>query len=64
MIDKNFIEKILANPDKIERGYKSRLIAQGALDDKHILRIVYEENEKGIKVITMYPGRRTRYEKD
>ena len=50
MVDKNFIEKILANPDKIERGYKSRLIAQGALDDKHILRIVYEENEKVLKL--------------
>ena len=34
------------------------------LDDKHVLQIVFEESEEEIKVITIYPIRRLRYEKD
>lgn len=63
-VDKNLITKIITKPDKIESGYKNRLVAQGMLDDKHVLRIVFEESEEEIKIITMYPGRRSRYEKD
>ena len=42
-------------------GYSGRLIAQEVLDTEHILRVVYEENGE-IAVVTMYPGRRQRYE--
>lgn len=63
-VDENLITKIITKPDRIESGYKNRLVAQGVLDDEHVLRIVYEENEKEIKIITIYPGRRSRYEKD
>ena len=63
-VEKNLIMKITTKPDRIESGYKNRLVAQGMLDDKHVLRIVFEESEKKIKIITMYPGRRSRYEKD
>lgn len=63
-VDENLITKIITKPDRIESGYKNRLVAQGILDDKHVLRIVYEEFEKEIKIITMYPARRSRYEKD
>jgi uncharacterized DUF497 family protein len=63
-VDKNLITKIISKPDRIESGYKNRLVAQGMLDDKHVLRIVYEESEEEIKIITIYPGRRSRYEKD
>lgn len=63
-VNKNLITKIITKPDRIESGYKNRLVAQGVLDDKHILRVVYEESEEEIKIITIYPGRRSRYEKD
>ncbi|MFZ6033709.1 MAG: DUF4258 domain-containing protein [Melioribacter sp.] len=63
-VDKNLITKIITKPDIIESGYKDRLVVQGRLDDNHVLRIVYEESDKEIKIITMYPGRRSRYEKD
>jgi len=63
-VEKNLIMKIITKPDRIESGYKNRLVAQGMLDDKHVLRIVCEESEEEIKIITMYPGRRSRYEKD
>ncbi|MEG8988147.1 DUF4258 domain-containing protein [Ignavibacteria bacterium 4148-Me] len=63
-VDENLITKIISKPDRIESGYKNRLVAQGMLDDKHVLRFVYEEFEEEIKIITMYPARRSRYEKD
>jgi uncharacterized DUF497 family protein len=63
-VDKSLIEKIISKPGRVENGYKNRLIAQGQLDEYHVLRIVYEESEEEIKIITIYPGRRSRYEKD
>lgn len=58
------IDDIIRFPDKIEKGYKDRLIAQKKVDDEHVLRVVYEETEGKILVVTVYPGRRSRYEKD
>lgn len=62
ILDKNFVEGVLRNPSKIERGYKERFIAQGKLDDEHVLRVVYEEHGDHMLVITFYPGRIVRYE--
>ena len=45
-LNKELIEKTVMNPDKIEKGYGKRWIAQGSLDDKHVIRVVYEvEND-------------------
>jgi hypothetical protein len=63
-INEIIIKKAIREPDKVEEGYKGRMIAQKSLDDRLILRIVYEECPEELKVITMYPGRRSRYEKD
>ena len=58
------IDEIIRFLDKIDRGYKDRLIAQKLMDDEHVLRVVYEEQADRILAITVYPGRRSRYEKD
>ncbi|MBI5057632.1 MAG: DUF4258 domain-containing protein [Nitrospirae bacterium] len=58
------VDDIIRFPDKIGTGYKNRLIAQKRLDDEHVLRVVYEEQADRILAITVYPGRRSRYEKD
>ena len=58
------VEKIIRQPSKIETGYKNRQVVQGNLDQEHVLRIIYEENLNEILVITLYPGRKDRYEKD
>ena len=63
-LSKEMVESIVRSPDKIERGYKDRLIAQKIVDDTHVLRVIYETTPEGIWVITVYPGRRSRYEKD
>ena len=63
-ISKSMIEDIIRFPDKMEKSYKDRFIAQKGLDDEHVIRIVYETIREKIRVITLYPGRRIRYEKD
>jgi hypothetical protein len=62
-VSKEEIIDILKNPDKIERGYKNRYIAQKLKDEKHVIRVVFEMiDESKILIITIYPGRSDRYE--
>jgi hypothetical protein len=51
----------IAQPDKVTRGYKGRWIAQKAAG-RYVLRVVYEEAEDLITVVTVYKARRERYE--
>lgn len=41
-IEKDFVEEVIFSPDKVEQGYKDRLIAQKKLDKERVLRVVYE----------------------
>jgi hypothetical protein len=43
-------------------GYLDRFIAQKKIDETHVLRVVYEETNNIIFIITIYPGRIRRYE--
>ncbi|MBE3586851.1 DUF4258 domain-containing protein [Desulfofundulus thermocisternus] len=63
-VDADLIKACLIAPAKIEAGRGKRKIAQMVYDEGHVLRVVYEERENEILVVTVYPGRRTRYEKD
>lgn len=54
---------IVRNPDAVFDGYGGRTVAQGPLDERRVLRVVYEERENDIVIVTFYPGRRERYEK-
>ncbi|MGB3294464.1 MAG: hypothetical protein WBB01_15865 [Phormidesmis sp.] len=54
----------VSSPDRLELGQEGRLIAQGPLDENLVLRVVYREFNALIVVITLYPGKRARYEKD
>ncbi|MEW6173825.1 MAG: DUF4258 domain-containing protein [Bacillota bacterium] len=63
-VDHTFIEECIKSPDKVESGYRQRKIAQKAYDESHVLRAVYEERSGEILVITVYPGRRSRYERN
>ena len=49
-------------PEKVVDGYYGRKIAQGLLSENLILRVVYEEKERELMVVTVYPGERRRYE--
>ena len=61
-VTKDKVLKIIENPRKVVNGYYGRKIAQGLLSEDLILRIVYEESEGEIVVVTIYPGERRRYE--
>lgn len=61
-IDEENVLKAVKGPDKVTPGKKARLIAQKALDEEHLLRVIYEVKGKEIVIITFYPARRERYE--
>jgi hypothetical protein len=51
------------NPQKIEASYLNRKIAEGALGQRHVIRVVFEEINNILLVITVYPAGRRRYSK-
>ena len=51
------------HPDEILNDYSGRKVAQALLDERRVLRVVYEERSDEILIITFYPGKRERYEK-
>ncbi|MBO8183274.1 MAG: DUF4258 domain-containing protein [Archaeoglobus sp.] len=61
-IKRRRVIKTLEEPDSVKIGRKGRLIAQRVLDEEHLLRVVYEEKDNEVVVITFYPARRERYE--
>ncbi len=61
-INKGAIELAVENPDSIMPGYKGRKIAQKAISETHLIRVVIEEAGDTIKIVTFYPARRDRYE--
>lgn len=64
IIKSGFVVEVIRSPDTLERGEEDKLIAQKGLDEKRVLRVVYREFNAFILIITLYPGRRSRYEKD
>ena len=38
------------------------MVAQRGITETHVLRVVYEESEDELVVVTFYPGRKDRYE--
>lgn len=63
-VHKDMVRETIISPDNVEKGYRERLVAQKGLDEKHVLRVVYENKIDHFLIITMYPGRRERYEKN
>ncbi|HAG82388.1 MAG TPA: DUF4258 domain-containing protein [Cyanobacteria bacterium UBA12227] len=63
-IEPEFVIETVRYPDKLETREYDKLIAQKRLDDNLVLRVVYREFSAFILIITLYPGRRYRYEKD
>lgn len=64
IINPEFIIKTVRSPDKLETGEANKRIAQKQLDENLVLRVVYREFSTFILIITLYPGRRSRYERD
>ena len=54
--------KTVQNPESLTAGYFGRKIAQSALTEELLLRVIYEETDNNILVVTIYPAKRRRYE--
>ena len=63
-INPEFVIETVRSPDKLETGEEGKLIAQKRLNENLVLRVVYREFNSFILIITLYPGRRSRYERD
>jgi len=61
-VDRKQIIETLKRPDKIERGFNNKWIAQKGITKEHVLRVVFEKKGRITTVITFYPGRRSYYE--
>ena len=53
--------EIIKSPDEIVTGRGNRLVAHKVLDEDYILRVVHEESEHEVQVITFYRAKRERY---
>ncbi|GFO95934.1 hypothetical protein ig2599ANME_0116 [groundwater metagenome] len=56
------VRDIIKNPETKSKGRKDRFIVQGSVDDTHVIRVIFENENNIIKIITFYPARRERYE--
>lgn len=62
IIKKSFVKNILKNP--LDVDYESdppKKIASGKFGEKHVLRVVFREENGIIIVITFYPAKKGRY---
>jgi hypothetical protein len=53
--------QLIRKPDEIVSGKGNRFVAHKVLDEDYILRVVYEEFEHEVQVITFYRAKRKRY---
>lgn len=60
----DFILETIRPLDLIEKGENDKKIAQKCLNEKLVLKVVYREFAVFILIITLYPGRRSRHEKN
>jgi len=51
----------LRNPEHVDTDLDSP-VAQRAISDRHLVRVVFVENENELRIVTFYPARRERYE--
>jgi len=62
-ISTDLISETIRTPSKLEASGEIKFICQQRLNGL-VLRVVYQEYDDKILVITAYPGKRSRYEKD
>jgi len=60
-VKRSQVEKTLRAPEAVSPQESGRFIAQKAISERHVLRVVYREEGETKVVITFYPARRERY---
>ena len=64
IISSKFVRETISSPDKLEIKDNNKCIAQKRLNENFVIRVVYREFKTFILVITLYPGKKSRYEKN
>lgn len=62
VIEETDVAQAILQPSEVKASRKNRFVAERAIDETHLLRVVYEASEDRIVVITFYPAKRSRYE--
>ena len=62
MVSRRQVTEAVQRPEKIEAGYKGRKVAQCSITERHVLRVIYEDGPEEMRIVTFYPGRKSRYE--
>lgn len=55
------VVEIVRNPDRVFSGYFGRRVAESSISRRLVLRVVYEEKDNRVLVVTLYPCKRGRY---
>ena len=55
------VVETVRNPEKLVFGYFGRKVAQSELSLELLLRVVYEETDNKVLILTLYPSKRRRY---
>ncbi|MEL6136887.1 MAG: DUF4258 domain-containing protein [Cyanobacteria bacterium J06628_6] len=63
-ITRESVIQTITQPDSLQVLEEDKRLAQKQLTDKLLLQVVYREFTAFILTITVYPGRRSRYEKN
>lgn len=61
-ITRDLVISTVENPELIDDRRPPLLIAQRRIDFRHVLRVVYREEDDDRVIVTFYPGRRSQYE--
>lgn len=54
--------EILLSPSQLVSARGRRMFAQAPIDERHLLRVLFEEEEGGLVIITVYVGAKRQYE--
>ena len=61
-VDEDLARQILLRPFQTVPARDQRTFAQSPIDDRHLLRILFEEEGEGLVIITVYIASRQQYE--
>lgn len=62
LVSPDQVEDTLLHPELVAPQSEGKFIAQKGLTERHVLCVVYREQDETRMVITFYPGLRSRYE--
>ena len=60
-VTRKAVGQAVTDPERVLTALGGRQIAERSLDREHVLRVVFVDEGRQIRVITLYPARKGRY---